>query len=95
MSDVAVLTVLHLFQSVLRYDKFDSISLHLPDQSTQNMLTLNELLNNFVKNELISGITCEGCNKSRAPNTDPVQAPAIKLSRFGKVQTVSLRELSQ
>lgn len=72
-------------QSVLRYDKFDSISLHLPEPNDMNTHTLNHLLNNFVKNEIISGITCEGCNKNRPPNTEPITAPAVKLLRFGKV----------
>ena len=73
------------FQSVLRYDKFDSISLHLPEPNDVNAHTLNNLLSNFVKNELIHDITCEGCNKNRAPNTEPITAPAIKLLRFAKV----------
>lgn len=73
-------------QSVLRYDKFDSISLHLPEPNNQNMHTLNQLLNNFVKNEMINDITCEGCNKNRAPNSEIITAPAIKLLRFGKVR---------
>ncbi|XP_065209847.1 ubiquitin carboxyl-terminal hydrolase 30 homolog isoform X2 [Planococcus citri] len=73
------------YKSVLRYDKFDSISLHLPEPNDVNAHTLSSLLNNFVKNELISGITCEGCNKNRPPNTEPITAPAVKLLRFGKL----------
>ncbi|XKL67416.1 hypothetical protein PGB90_002907 [Kerria lacca] len=73
------------YKSVLRYDKFDSISLHLPEPNNQNMHTLSQLLNNFVKNEIINGITCEGCNKNRTSSSDLITAPAVKLLRFGKL----------
>lgn len=59
------------------------------------MHTLNQLLDNFVKNEIISGITCEGCNKNRPPHTDPVTASAIKLLRFGKVGIRSVVDRGQ
>lgn len=49
-------------KSVVRYDKFDSITLNLP-QSRMPGLSVGHLMSEFVKPEVISDVQCEACNK--------------------------------
>ncbi|XP_018909602.1 ubiquitin carboxyl-terminal hydrolase 30 homolog isoform X2 [Bemisia tabaci] len=74
------------FVSPLRYDPFDSISLHLP--SASSVLThysLTQLLDKFVETEQVEGVECEGCNKNRAETTPVISTEALKTLRFGKL----------
>lgn len=50
------------FKSVVRYDKFDSISLPLPEMTNAG-LSLGFLLSEFVTPETISDVTCDSCNE--------------------------------
>lgn len=50
------------FKSVVRYDKFDSVSLPLPEIKKQG-LSLGQLLTEFVASEDVTGVTCESCNE--------------------------------
>lgn len=51
------------YKSVVRYDKFDSISLPLPE--TKNIgLSLGHLLSEYVASENLTDVTCESCNET-------------------------------
>lgn len=77
-------------QSVLRYDKFDSLSLHLPPlQFVPVWHKLTQLLDSFVKTEIVDGVSCEGCNKSTPPEGPQVKSTAFKSLRIGKVSQFS------
>lgn len=51
------------FKSVVRYDKFDSISLPLPEIKNPG-LSLGHLLSDYVASENLSDVTCESCNET-------------------------------
>lgn len=72
-----------MLQSVLRYDKLDSISLHLPESSNRH--TLVQLLDNFFKAEPVAGVVCDGCNRKQEPDKPPVTTTSIKTLSIGKV----------
>lgn len=50
------------FKSVVRYDKFDSISLPLPE--TRNQLSLGHLLSEYIASENLTDVSCESCNET-------------------------------
>lgn len=50
------------YKSVVRYDKFDSITLNLPEQRNPG-LSLGHLLSEFVAPETLHGVKCEQCNE--------------------------------
>lgn len=52
-----------LFQSVVRYDKFDSISLPLPEIKNP-ALSLGHLLSDYVASEELNDVTCESCKET-------------------------------
>ncbi|XP_034239805.1 ubiquitin carboxyl-terminal hydrolase 30 homolog isoform X2 [Thrips palmi] len=69
------------FKSALRFDKFDTLSLHLP--SVRGLrLTLQMLLDNFVRTETVKDVTCTNCSKGQEK---PVQTTAMKTLNFGKL----------
>lgn len=47
------------FQSVVRYDKFDSVSLPLPE--IRRSLSLANLLTDYIATENLTGVACESC----------------------------------
>lgn len=51
------------YKSVVRYDKFDSISLALPEIKNPG-LSLGHLLSDYVASENLSDVTCESCNET-------------------------------
>lgn len=51
------------YKSVVRVDKFDSITLNLPEQRGQPLLSLGQLLGEYVAPESINEVECESCNK--------------------------------
>lgn len=51
------------YKSVVRYDKFDSISLPLPENSNIG-LSLGHLLSEYVASENLNDVTCESCNET-------------------------------
>lgn len=51
------------YKSVVRYDKFDSISLPLPELKNPG-LSLGHLLSDYVASENLSDVTCESCNET-------------------------------
>lgn len=51
------------YKSVVRYDKFDSISLPLPE-NTNIGLSLGHLLSEYVASENLNDVTCESCNET-------------------------------
>ncbi|XP_075210115.1 ubiquitin carboxyl-terminal hydrolase 30 homolog [Lycorma delicatula] len=72
--------------SVLRYDKFDSLSLHLPPLELGRVQhTLTQLLDRFVKTEVVGGVSCEGCNKSTPPEGPQIKSTALKSLSIGKL----------
>lgn len=74
------------FKSVLRYDKFDSLSLHLPPvDSGRYRHTLIQLLDRFVKTEMVSGVSCDGCNKTTPPEGPVIKTTAFKSLSIGKL----------
>lgn len=44
---------------VVRVDKFDSITLNLPEQKVQNLLSLGQLLGEYVAPENVNDVECE------------------------------------
>ncbi|KAL1452204.1 hypothetical protein WDU94_006501, partial [Cyamophila willieti] len=71
-------------ENPLKYDNFDSLSLHLPLSPRLHLMgsthTLQGLLEEFVKTEIISEFECEMCNKDltktitkEEPNLTPVR----------------------
>lgn len=51
------------YKSVVRYDKFDSISLPLPENKNIG-LSLGHLLSEYVASENLTDVTCESCNET-------------------------------
>lgn len=51
------------YKSVVRVDKFDSITLNLPDTKLQTLLSLGQLLGEYVAPETVNDVECESCNK--------------------------------
>lgn len=51
------------YKSVVRVDKFDSITLNLPEQKGQTLLSLGQLLGEYVAPETVNDVECESCNK--------------------------------
>uniref|UniRef100_U5ETS9 ubiquitinyl hydrolase 1 n=1 Tax=Corethrella appendiculata TaxID=1370023 RepID=U5ETS9_9DIPT len=51
------------YKSVVRYDKFDSITLSLPEAKNPG-LSLGHLLTEFIQNESLNDVQCESCNES-------------------------------
>lgn len=58
------------YKSPVRYDKFDSVSLPLPEIKSQG-LSLATLLSEYVASEELAGVDCESCNKN-TPHTKSV-----------------------
>lgn len=77
-----VFFILHLFQSALRFDKFDTLSLPLPTPARMQRLKLQSLLDNFVSTEIVKDVTCSNCSKGQDKT---VQTTALKTLNFGKV----------
>ena len=68
-----------VFQSSVRYDKLESVSLPLPPAGLDNsrrMHTLTELLSRLVSCEVINDVECDGCEQ---------RCPAFKTLTFGKL----------
>lgn len=51
------------YKSVVRVDKFDSITLNLPETKASGILSLGHLLSEFVNAETLNDVECESCNK--------------------------------
>ncbi|XP_055713493.1 ubiquitin carboxyl-terminal hydrolase 30 homolog [Phlebotomus papatasi] len=51
------------FKSVVRYDKFDSVTLPLPEVRNPG-LSLGHLLSEFIAPETLNDVTCESCNET-------------------------------
>lgn len=51
------------YKSVVRVDKFDSITLNLPETKIQTLLSLGNLLSEYVAPEVVTDVECESCNK--------------------------------
>jgi len=72
------------YKSVLRYDKFDSLSLHFPDNARSHH-TLYQLLDHYTLTEAVGGVACEGCNQGR-PSGEPLRtATSLKSLSIGKL----------
>jgi ubiquitin carboxyl-terminal hydrolase 30 len=50
------------YKSVVRVDKFESITLNLPENSSQSLLSLGQLLGEYVQPEVVNDVECESCN---------------------------------
>lgn len=50
-------------QSVVRYDKFDSITLPLPVSKNPG-LSLGHLLSEYIASENLMDVSCESCNET-------------------------------
>jgi len=50
------------YKSVVRVDKFDSITLNLPETRSQTLLSLGQLLGEYVAPETVNDVECENCN---------------------------------
>ncbi|XP_063229454.1 ubiquitin carboxyl-terminal hydrolase 30 isoform X2 [Bacillus rossius redtenbacheri] len=73
----------------LRYDKFDSLSLNLLEQSSLQSQTLPHLLAKFVSTEMVMGVACEGCDVPTAT------AVAFKTLRLGKLPSCLCLHISR
>lgn len=65
------------YKSVVRYDKFDSISLPLPEMKNPG-LSLGHLLSEYVSSENLTDVTCESCNET-CNHTKSVTFAKVKL----------------
>lgn len=75
------------FKSSVRYDKFESLSLPLPNGSGDlgwGRHKLHQLLTNFVNPEIVADVECDGCNLSR-DRGKPILSKQIKILNFGKL----------
>lgn len=72
------------FKSV-KYDKFDSLSLHLPVVGNMGRSTLTQLLDKFVRTELISGVACDGCNEDGGGSKETITSTSVKTLSIGKL----------
>lgn len=67
------------YKSVVRYDKFDSISLPLPE-NTNIGLSLGHLLSEYVASENLNDVTCESCNET-CQHTKSVTFAKVKFNK--------------
>lgn len=51
------------YKSVVRVDKFESVTLPLPELPNQALLSLGQLLGDYVAPEVVVDVECEHCNK--------------------------------
>ncbi|XP_055548514.1 ubiquitin carboxyl-terminal hydrolase 30 homolog [Wyeomyia smithii] len=51
------------YKSVVRYDKFDSITLSLPEAKNPG-ISIGNLLTEFIQPETLNGVQCESCNET-------------------------------
>jgi ubiquitin carboxyl-terminal hydrolase 30 len=51
------------YKSVVRVDKFETITLNLPEQTNQALLSLGQLLSEYVAPETLNDVECESCNQ--------------------------------
>lgn len=51
------------YKSVVRVDKFESITLNLPEARNQSLLSLGQLLSDYVAQETVTDVECESCNQ--------------------------------
>ncbi|XP_066139842.1 ubiquitin carboxyl-terminal hydrolase 30 homolog [Euwallacea fornicatus] len=76
------------YKTAVRYDKFESLSLPLPNGAGDlgwGRHKLHQLLTNFVTPEVVPDVHCEGCNRDRDPADHPVLSRQIKILNFGKL----------
>lgn len=66
---------------MVRYDKFDSISLPLPETKNPG-LSIGHLLSEYISTENLTDVTCESCNE---------QCNHTKSVTFAKVKPISER----
>lgn len=50
------------YKSVVRVDKFDSITLNLPETRNMALLSLGQLLGEYVAPEIVNEVECDSCN---------------------------------
>lgn len=75
------------YKSAVIYDKFDSLSLHLPSWSENvftKKITLQQLLEKFVSTEVVKDVSCEKCNLQQDKN-NKIKGNAKKTLKFGKL----------
>lgn len=70
-------------QSPIRYDKFDSLSLHLG--TTAPPLSVTGLLRAFTAPEMVKGVACSRCARQNDPALPPPLTAHIKTISIGKV----------
>ncbi|XP_070495803.1 ubiquitin carboxyl-terminal hydrolase 30 homolog [Chironomus tepperi] len=51
------------YKSVVRVDKFESVTLNLPETRCQSLLSLGQLLSDYVSPETLNDVECESCNQ--------------------------------
>ncbi|XP_024216782.1 ubiquitin carboxyl-terminal hydrolase 30 isoform X1 [Halyomorpha halys] len=68
-------------KSAVVYDKFDTLSLPLPTQSSHSTYGLGRLLSDFVRAELVDGFSCDGCSAEHGPSQ---ASKAIKIGKLPK-----------
>ncbi|GLV46021.1 Ubiquitin specific protease 30 [Carabus blaptoides fortunei] len=76
------------YKSVVRYDKFESLSLPLPSGMGDlgwGRHKLHQLLSNFTTAEVVNDVSCEGCNRGRDSSLPPIQSKQMKIQQFGKL----------
>lgn len=70
------------YKSVVRYDKFDSISLPLPETKNPG-LSLGHLLSEYVASENLVDVTCESCNET-CTHTKSVTFAKVNVALYSK-----------
>ncbi|KAG5682981.1 hypothetical protein PVAND_012295 [Polypedilum vanderplanki] len=51
------------YKSVVRVDKFESITLNLPEVKNQSLLSLGQLLSDYVAQETVTDVECDSCSQ--------------------------------
>lgn len=77
------------YKAPVRYDKFESLSLTLPDEvgpGAWGRHKLHRLLADFVAPEVVSDVACDACNKGHEAEGSPLRSKHIKVVFFGKVR---------
>nr|KAG5687762.1 hypothetical protein BaRGS_014851 [Batillaria attramentaria] len=69
----------------LKYDMFDSLSLNLPQYSTFDGVSVESLLQKYVRPEMLEGASCPNCVKNREVDVRAPQSLVQRTLTIGKL----------
>lgn len=83
----------YLFQSPVRFDTFDSLSLSIPAATWGHPLTLDHCLHHFISSESVRDVVCDNCTKIEAKGT--LNGEKVEHQRTTFVKQLKLGKLPQ